>query len=1210
MNCLSKYIEKPISCSAFTLFLFSFLIYFQTGIAQSLEYVENKGQWHPDVQFMSRLSAGSLFLVKDGYKVLQYQPEEFKRVLNQASGHSFLNKELTETNAIVAVDQTVHAHAYRVRFAGASSEPSIFPDKKLPGYSNYFIGNDSSKWAGGVNSFSLIQYQSVYKGVDVRFFSDNGYVKYEWIVSAGSSPQQIQMVYEGAESIRLEKGELIVKTSVGEVREKAPYTYQLTETGRKQVPCQFVVKGNTVSFKLSGYDPAKTLVIDPTFVFSTFAGSVSDNWGYTATFDIEGNAYGGGIVIGSNYPVTTGAFQTSFGGGTSSTEGATGFDINIVKLDPLGRTRIFSTFLGGSSNEQPHSLVVDPLGNLVVAGRTQSTNYPIRGAGNIGSGGLWDIVVTKFNAAGTNIIGSVRIGGSGNDGVNVRHKFPVTSPTFTDQNYGDDARSEVITDAAGNVYLASCTQSTNFPVTPNNVQGSLRGAQDAMILKLNANLTNLEYATYLGGSGYDVAYVLIVEPTGNVMVAGGTMSNDFPGVKSGTVGPSYEGGTLDGFVAHISASGSALLEVAYIGTSGNDQLYGIQKDKAGNIYVMGTTTGNFPVRNAVFRQNGGKQFIAKLRPDLSAYIYSTVFGTNSANPNISPTAFLVDNCENVYVSGWGGNIIAGAPYPISPTTGLTVTPDAIKGITDGMDFYFFVLEKDAASQLYGSFFGQATGSTSHDHVDGGTSRFDQNGIIYQGMCANCDGGQFPTTPGTISPSNPSTRCNLAVVKIDFDLSGVRTGVQSFVDGIRRDSSFCVPATIEFRDSIAVGKRFEWSFGDGTTSISTDTPMVMHTFDKEGIYRVRLIAIDEEKCIPRDTAYTTVRVRIDRVPLNADATGLPPCTDFNYRFNNRSTPFPGKPFKDSSFLWLFGDNSAPVRAGLGSVTHRFPGPGTYNVRLVLADTNYCNAPDTFPLTVRVNPNVSARFDAVRSGCAPLTVQFNNVSLGGTNFAWNFGNGTTSNDANPVAVFQNPGIYQVKMTANDPNTCNLLDSSFFTITVSGQPAVGFSYSPRPSITNIPTTFTNNSGNAVLYKWYFGDGDSLLTIRRDTLIRHQYPRTDTYNSCLVAVNEFGCTDTVCTPVTADVFPVIDVVSAFTPNSDGTNDEATVFGFGVTQLTFRIFNRWGEMVYESTNLKQGWDGRYKGKPQPMDAYAYTLSATLIDGTQVKRSGSITLVR
>lgn len=1215
MNCFIQHIGKRHwYCCVTTLVV----LFFHTLVAQaqSLEFAENKGQWHREVDYKGRLASGAIFLGNGGYKVLQYHPGDLRRALDHSSGHAFTGsgnyESLNETGTAAGETFAVRAHAYKVGFSGSNLAAQKIPEKKMPGYANYYIGNDKTRWASGVNSYALVTYRNIYPGVDVRYYSENGFVKYDLLVAPGGRVEDIVLAYEGVSSLRLVKGELEVKTSVSEVREQAPFSYQVTESGRREVACSYVLKNNTVSFKVSGYDPTKPLVIDPTLVFTTYAGSSSDNWGYTATFDIEGNAYGGGIVMGSGYPTTTGAFQTIFGGGTNSDEGALGFDINIIKLNPTGTTRIFSTYLGGNSNEQPHSLVVDGNGNLTVAGRTLSSNFPLAGAGRIGAGGQWDIIVTKFNQAGTALIGSVRIGGTGQDGVNHKHKFPNPIPGFTDQNYGDDARSEVIADAAGNIYLAGCTQSTDFPVTANAVQSTLRGTQDALVLKFNASLSNLQYATYLGGTGYDAAYVLTLELDNDILVAGGTMSNDFPGDKAGTVGPGFEGGSLDGFVARFSNDGAVLRKAAYIGTSGNDQLYGIQKDKNGWLYVMGTSTGNFPVRNAAFRQNGGKQFVAKLQPDLTAYIYSTVFGTNSNFPNISPTAFLVDNCENVYVSGWGGVIIPNAGYPIAPTTGLSVTPDAIKSTTDGADFYFFVMEKDATRQLYGSFFGidAPTNPGSHDHVDGGTSRFDENGIIYQGFCASCNGGQFPTTPGTVSPNNPSPRCNLAIAKIDFNLSGVRTGVQSFIDGRRRDTSTCVPATIEFVDSIAIGKRFEWRFGDGSPDVSTTVPRTEHTFSREGLFRVRLIAIDDTKCIPRDTAYINIRVRIDRVPLNADAVLLPPCQDLNYQFNNKSTPFPGKPFKDSSFVWLFGDNSAPLKAGLGPVTHRYQAPGTYNVRLVLADTNYCNAPDTFTFQVRVNPNVAARFESPLSGCAPFQARFNNTSIGGVSFFWDFGNGNTSTEASPTVLFPQPGVYRVKMVATDPSTCNLRDSTFFTITVSGPPLADFNYTPFPSRENIPTTFNNISGPAVLYRWEFGDGDTLVTTRRDTLIRHQYPRSDVFNACLISINEFGCRDTTCLPVTASVLPILDVVSAFTPNGDGTNDRAVVYGFGVVKMTFRIYNRWGQLMFESNDVKNGWDGKFKGTPQPMDAYGYTLDAELIDGSKVKSSGSITLIR
>ncbi len=1181
-----------------------------SGFAQPLEFIENKGQWNEAVDYRATLNNGAVFLKKTGYRVLLHQPEAYINTLRHRSGHGFVasNQQIAQSNQ----SGVIPSHAYEMNFKESSSKAVPSSEKKMPGYNNFFIGNNPDKWVGDVGGFATVQYQSIYKGVDIRYYSDEGFLKYDLIAAPGAAVNQIVMVYEGLESISLSKGELVLRTSVGEVRERAPYTYQLVNGVRKTIPCSYLVSGNEVRFRLSGYDSQWPLIIDPTFVFSTFVGSLPDDWGYTATFDKQGNAYGGGIVFGNGYPASIGAFQTVFGGGTNTGESSTGFDISIIKLDPLGRTRIYSTYLGGNNNEQPHSLIVNANGELIVAGRTLSANYPLNGLGAVGQGGAWDIIVTRFNSTGTALLGSVKIGGTGDDGVNVTHKFPSPRPQFTDQNYGDDARSEVMVDEAGYIYVASCSRSTNFPVTSNAVQSALNGSQDGLLLKFNPTLTNLEFATYIGGSGFDAAYVLIVEPAGDILVAGGTTSNNFPGDKTGTIGTSFGGGLLDGFIARFSSDGGTLRKVMYAGTAGNDQVYGIQRDRNGFVYFMGTSTGNFPVRNAAFSQTRGKQFIAKIQPDFSAYVYSTVFGTDNPNPNISPTAFLVDKCENVYVSGWGGDIIPGANYPIAPTTGLRVTPDAIKSITDGRDFYFFVLEKDATTQLYGSFFGmqEASDLGSHDHVDGGTSRFDEDGIIYQGICASCNGGQFPTTPGTVSPTNPSSRCNLAIVKINFDLSGVRTGVQSFIEGTRRDSSTCVPAVIEFVDSIAIGKRFEWQFGDGSPDLSSDTPAVYHTFNRPGNYRVRLIAIDDTKCIPRDTSFMNIRVRIDRIAMSAAASPLPPCTDLNYQFDNNSIPFPGKPFRDSSFLWYFGDNSAPVRAGLQTVTHRFPAAGTYNIRLVLADTNYCNAPDSFAFPITISPNTEARFTSPLSGCVPFAVPFANSSIGGATFEWDFGNGQRSLLNNPTHTFTQPGQYQVRLISRDPNSCNVTDTSFAVISVNGPPVAGFNFSPNPPRENISTTFINQSGPASFYRWQFGDGDSLTTVRIDTVVRHQFPRTAIYNACLVAVNEFGCADTACLPISASVDPIIDVVSAFTPNGDGVNDRAIVFGFGVNSMVFRIYNRWGQLMFESNNPRNGWNGVFKGKPQPMDAYAFTLEAELIDGEKVKRAGSITLIR
>jgi gliding motility-associated-like protein len=1201
------------------------------SFAQNLELVENKGQWDAHVKLKGAMNNGAFFLQSQGYKVVQHNEEDLDAVSSYNHGHAHKNhtdaaKSIKggkpENNVVV-----LHSHAYEVLFSGSNTTPQIIMEKPQPGYNNYFTGDDPSKWGTNCKIYNAVTYKNMYPGVDVRYYSSDGRLKYDIIVQPNADISKLALQYIGVDGLEVKNGDLYVKTSVGDIKELYPYTYQLQQGQRTAIECKYKVSGNTVRFQLGNYNRSSVLVIDPTLAFSTFTGSTSDNWGYTATYGPGGVAYGGGIVFGTGYPTSNGAFQTTFNGGENEGSGVSGYDIGIIKLNSNGTQRLYATYIGGNKNEAPHSMITDAQGNLFVAGRTRSLDFPKRGTGVIGTNGGdddWDVVVFKLNVTGNTLIGSLRIGGSSNDGVNIRNKYPNPNRESLMQNYGDDSRSEIILDGSGGVLVASSSQSTNFPVTPNAAQLTKSGFQDALLLKFDINISAMTYATYLGGNLNDAAYVISVSPeTGNIFVGGGTESNNFPGNKTGTVGPVFHGtagtevnkGDIDGFIAEFSNSGTTLIRSTYIGTVSIDQVYGLKFDRFGFPYIMGTTLGSFPIStNAIFRQTGGKQFIAKLQKDLSSYVYSTVFGSGGSTPNISPIAFLVDRCENVYISGWGGSIGgSGTEFFNSGTSGLSITPDAIKSTTDGKDFYFFVLQKDAVAQLYGSFFGQTSTATADtpDHVDGGTSRFDEDGVIYQGICANCNrNAPFPTTQGVWAPINGSTNCNEAIIKIEFNLAGISAGVKSSIGAVDGDTSGCVPITVNFRDTVALGKSFEWNFGDGSPSVTTTTANTSHTFNTVGVYTVRLIAVDSTKCFPRDTSYVNVYVREDYVPLNAQAVKLPPCQSTTYRFDNLSTPFPGKPFKANSFRWIWGDNSPDVVTGSAPVTHNYPGFGTYNAKLVLEDTNYCNAPDTFFLTVRVSPNVRASTSTPLSGCAPYNAVFTNTSLGGLSFFWDFGDGTTSQEINPVHLYPTPGVYRVKLIAIDSTTCNGIDSAFYNITVSGSPTAAFTYSPNPAQENTISTFTNTSTGAIRYRWYFGDGDSLYTVRQDTVVRHLYNATQQFRPCLVAINQFNCTDTSCQNLDAIVSSLLDVPNAFTPNGDGANDRAVVIGFGITRLTFKIYNRWGQLVFETNDRKLGWNGIYNGKPQPMDVYAYTLEAEYFDGKKERKQGDITLIR
>jgi gliding motility-associated-like protein len=1215
----------------YLLFVSSIIFAGGTCFAQ-LQFIENKGQWDSRAQFKSEISTGAFFLQKNGFSVVLHNSDDLKKLADQMHGHLGTDSNTVESRTINSKSSlpknnnlVIHSHAYSVNFLGASNTTEARPDKPLSTYNNYFIGNDKSKWQGGCKIYLGVTYINMYPNIDVRYYTDAGTLKYDLIVHPGGNVNDIALKYDGIDKLEVKNKELVIGTSVGEVKELYPYSYQVDTAGRTNVDCKYVVKDNVVRFKIKNYLPDATLIIDPTLIFSSFTGSTTDNWGYTATPGPDGSLFAGGISFGSGYPTSTGAFNQTFNGG--SQEDANGpYDIAIIKFSPDGLNRMYATYLGGATgNEQPHSMISDGQGNLIVAGRTTSSDYPTT-TPFIGIPGGYDIVVTKFNSAGTALIGSIKVGGSGDDGVNIKPKYsPLvgapngqTDGAFeTRRNYGDDARSEVILDGGGNIYLASCTQSADFPVTSGALQTIYGGGrQDGVVMKFTPNLTGIIFSTFFGGDGSDACFVLSINPAnGNLYVAGGTTSTVLPGIIAGSptepgLGITNQGGATDGFVTEITTAGSAIIKTIFAGTSGNDLVYGIQFDKFGFPYIMGATTGNWPVKNAAYSNAGAKQFIAKLQPDLSSFVYSTIFGTNSSIPNISPVAFLVDRCQNLYVSGWGGKFNNDRQYPCAGTRGMPVTSNALKSVSDGGDFYFFVLEKDAKSQLFGSFFGQTGGFD--DHVDGGTSRFDANGIIYQAICANCGGprtaGFFPTTPGVWAPVNGSSNCNEAAVKIEMNFGGIGASVKATINGVV-DTVGCVPLTIQFTDTLAKGKMYIWDYGDVNSpkKDTTFTPKnsTTHIYTKVGIYRLMLVSIDSATCNISDTAYIHVKVGNNEVHPDFIATKIPPCTNLSYTFTNTTTAIIPV-YKPTSFLWYFGDGSAPVRSGFGNQQHTYASVGTYNVRLVVDDTVFCNAPDSVVKQVRLAVTVKAQFQTPAKGCKPYNALFNNTSLGGTDFKWFFDDGSTSTDINPVHYYANAGTYTVRLIANDLSTCNKIDSTNFTITVYEIPTANFSASPNPAPDNTPVKFTNLSVGAASYIWTFSEGQTST----ETNPLYQFLATGTYKVCLQAINAAGCIDTFCLDVSAKVIPLVDVPNAFTPGKFGKNAVINVKGFGIGKMNWKIYNRWGQLIFISTNINQGWDGTFRGALQPLEVYTYTLDVEFTDGTKYRKAGDITLLR
>ena len=749
--------------------------------------------------------------------------------------------------------------------------------------------------------------------------------------------------------------------------------------------------------------------------------------------------------------------------------------MGITKFTPDGSALIYSTYLGGSDNETPNSLVVDAQDNLIIYGVTYSADYPVT-AGAFGTtyNGAGDIVVTKFNSTGTALIGSTYVGGTGSDGIN----FDPTEFTSGNlkRNYGDQNRGEVNVDDQGTIYVVSCTMSTDFPVTSVAFQTTSGGAQDGCVFKLNSNCTQMMYCSYIGGANDDACYSCDLGPNGVLYVAGGTMSTNFP-TTSGTLNTTYLGGTYDGFVSEINASGSQLLASTYIGTAGNDQVYCVKLDLSNNVYFMGQTNGQYPVQNAAYSNANSGQFIVKANPSLTSVFYSTVFGNGSGAPNISPTAFLVDTCENVYVAGWGDATtsiftqINGTFY--NGMFNMPLTPDAGQSTTDGTDFYFFVLARDAQNILYGSYFG---GNGAIEHVDGGTSRFDKRGVIYEAICAGCGGNSLtPTTPGAWSTTNKSSNCNELGLKIAFNQTIPRVTVQAYPR-----ATGCVPLTVQFNGVIVNATTIAWNFGDGTGS-TLNNPV--HTYTDTGVYNVTLIGTNS--CNLSDTAFTTVTVRDDSLSANF----LP---QIHINCDSNLVSLTASAFATTQYLWNMGDGTTYTTQ---SVTHTYPSPNTYNVTLILTDSTKCNLKDTFNAPVLIPPHISAAFTISGSrGCIPYTVNFSTQQVSTASYYWTLGDSTTANTSNFTHTYTYADTFPVRLIVVDSTSCNVTDTSnTIIITIDSFAHADFHFSRTFfNCDSVLVTVWTTYRGATSQLWDMGDGTILSTV--DT-VSHMYTIAGTY-------------------------------------------------------------------------------------------------------------------
>ena len=512
----------------------------------------NEGQADPSVDFVGR--SGNVSLALDG------------------------------GTAVLALDNGNSGFAIRMVPIGGDSSAEPVALDATPTVINYFRGSDPALWQRRVATYSVVEYREIYPGIDVRYYGSNRTLEYDFIVHPGADPSDIELAYAGATVVRLAPdGSLELGLNGGRtIAFSAPLSYQEIDGFRHLVSSRYLLDGDHVRFEAGSYDPTLPLIIDPTLDVATYLGGSGSDFGDAVGVDSANNIIAVGRTASSVYPTTIGAYDTSANPGS---------DIVVSKISADGTTLLWSTYLGGSGNDDPDAVLVDGSNRIVVVGSTNSSNYPTTaGAYDTSANGMYDGFVTRLNADGASLSFSTYIGGT-----------------------GEDVLTAVDLDPIGNVVAGGYTLSSNFPTTAGAYDQTKSGAMDGVVTKFSSSGASTLWSTFLGSSQGDSVRGLDVDSSGGVHVIGHTVSPGFPPPPARY--DTTHAGDTDVFYAEVSSNGASLAYSTFIGGSGLDYGFAVVAESTSDIFLAGDTeSSGFPTTPGAYdtSHNGGSDgWIAK-----------------------------------------------------------------------------------------------------------------------------------------------------------------------------------------------------------------------------------------------------------------------------------------------------------------------------------------------------------------------------------------------------------------------------------------------------------------------------------------------------------------------------------------------------------------------------------------------------------------------
>ncbi|MBX2907245.1 MAG: Ig-like domain-containing protein [Taibaiella sp.] len=706
---------------------------------RELAFIENVGQVKDqynkvrgDVQYKLAAAAGLNIFIGSG--AIHYQfakcddPDALKRRM-PFSGESIGNamKWPGNENPI-----SWSMHRLDVTLVGANENATIIADDTCNYYAQYYIASTNRCVQSVAHSYRRVTYKNIYPNIDWVLYVKSGELKYEFVVNKGGRIEDIKLRYGGASRVKLTTdGSVVASTSMGNVVEQPPYTYQVDG---KRIKSKFKLKGNILSYDVSDFQGE--IVIDPSLGWSINFGGSHIEWGFSVAADSHGNSFLGGITLSVSDIATAGAFDETLNDGTAS-------DAFLAKFDQDG-VCLWSTYYGGEDNDHGYSVCADKTGNVWLAGMTNSvTGIATAGAHSEVLSSDPDAFIVKFNSSGERLWGTY-FGGSGSeeglalavdgsgsvwlsgnttslDGIATVDGFDTTLAVGLDpDNPGQDAfiakfdsdgvqvwgsyyggnetdvAHSVAVDTMGNVWLAGNTYSPSEIATTGADDETIAGS-DCFVVKFGVS-GEREWATYVGGEGEESSFnrnSLAVSANGDAYLTGATSSSS--GIATTGAFKSTLGGSTDAFLTKFNSSGIKQWSTYYGGENG-DAGGAIAVDDSGNVWVTGGTSSPTGIATSDAYDTTcdidyQSAFLAKFSTD-GELIWGTYFGDTTFGYSVA-----VDNGQNVIIAGTKGffvDVSLGTeqdaflakfivnPLPSGIEGALTVCAGAIATLTDSV----------------------------------------------------------------------------------------------------------------------------------------------------------------------------------------------------------------------------------------------------------------------------------------------------------------------------------------------------------------------------------------------------------------------------------------------------------------------------------------------------------------------------------------------